>query len=329
MNDPQGCYNQSSLALVLELPLGDTVVSFLPITMWIAPAGTTDLDFSSFCNGQPTSDQLKDLEWVQVKIGCAPEQIVVLCGGAHAKRMQYALKHRGALTINKAQGYTIHNVAVEISPDSAPWESGQVIVTLSRTRCARDTIIVGQNIEWEKNKLWNVLCTPTQWTRFEERILALITLNQNGQVPQLRSTDYHHIYPFRVRDILIPTETVVYVYIIISKSNTNFNYIGKTMNISQRLSIHNSAHGAVDTACITRRPYALAGLISCVELEKNVRLALEQNWRVLREQSILRNDSPYSIVRLGELVAQRHNQILLETGNLQQCVWQCFLEDDA
>ncbi len=93
MNDPQGRYNQSSLALLMDLPQGQTVVSILPITMWIAPAGTTDLDFASFCNGQPMSGQLKDLEWVQVKIGCAPEQIVVLCGGAHAKRMQYALKH--------------------------------------------------------------------------------------------------------------------------------------------------------------------------------------------------------------------------------------------
>ncbi len=45
MNDPRGCYNQSSLALLLELPQGRTVKSFLPITMWIAPAGTTDLDF--------------------------------------------------------------------------------------------------------------------------------------------------------------------------------------------------------------------------------------------------------------------------------------------
>ncbi len=43
----------------------------------------------------------------------------------------------------------------------------------------------------------------------------------------------------------------------------------------------------------------------------------------------MRNDSLYSIVRLGELVAQRHNQILLNTGNMQQCVWQCFLEGDA
>ncbi len=63
--------------------------------MWIAPAGTTDFDFTSFPNGHPSSDQLKDLEWLEVKNGCSPEQIVVLYGGsqAKAKRMQYALKH--------------------------------------------------------------------------------------------------------------------------------------------------------------------------------------------------------------------------------------------
>ncbi len=128
---------------------------------------------------------------------------------------------------------------------------------------------------------------------------------------------------------MIPTETIGYIYIIISKCDTNFTFISESLNISQRLSIHNSGQGAVDTACITHPPYALAGPISCVGSETNVRLALELNWRVLKEQSILRNDTPYSIVRLGELVAQRHNQILLNTGNTQQCVWQCFLEDDA
>ena len=88
--------------------------------MWIAPAGTTDLDLLSFPDGRPTPEYLKDLEWVKVKIGCAPEQIVVGCGGRiHAKRRQYALKHWDSLTINKAQGYTLNNVAVEISPKSS------------------------------------------------------------------------------------------------------------------------------------------------------------------------------------------------------------------
>jgi hypothetical protein len=140
------------------------------------------------------------------------------------------------LTINKAQGYTIHHVAVEISPTSATWESGQVIVTLSRTRQACGTIIVGKNINWVKQKLWDVLCTPTQWTRLKQQTLALITINQFGPVPQLLSTDYHCDYPFRVKDMLIPTDTIGYVYIVISKTNTNFTYIGETKDISQRLS---------------------------------------------------------------------------------------------
>ncbi len=87
--DPRGCYNQSSLALQLSLPPQNTVESFQPITMWIAPAGTTNLDFTRFHNGQLTLDQLKELEWIEVKFGCAPEQIVVCCGGFYAKRVQY------------------------------------------------------------------------------------------------------------------------------------------------------------------------------------------------------------------------------------------------
>ncbi len=42
MNDPPGQYNQSSLALLLELPKEHTVESFLPIAMWITPAGITN-----------------------------------------------------------------------------------------------------------------------------------------------------------------------------------------------------------------------------------------------------------------------------------------------
>ena len=86
---------------MLDLPSSCIIESFLPISMWIAPAGTTDLDFTSFPNGHPSSYQLKDLEWLEVKIICAPEQIVVLCGGSQAKSMKYALKHQGALTINE------------------------------------------------------------------------------------------------------------------------------------------------------------------------------------------------------------------------------------
>jgi hypothetical protein len=156
----------------------------------------------------------------------------------------------------------------------------------------------------------------------------LITLNQFVPVPQLLLTDYHHIYPFRVKvkDMLIPTETAGYVYIIISKRDANFTYIGETQNISQRFNQDNSGHAvSSDASPINLCPYALAGLISSVGLVRSVRLALERIWRVLHDQS--NYDSQHAIVKLGELVAQQHNQYLHELGNIQQFVWQCLLED--
>jgi hypothetical protein len=325
-SDPRGHYNQSSLTLLLNLSPWNTVETFQPITMWIAPARTTNLDFMRFHNSGPTLDQLKELEWIEVKIGCSPKQIVVCCGGFYAKCVQCALNHCGALTINKVQGYTIHHVAVEISTASAPWESGQVIVNLSRTIQAWDTIIVGQNIDWVKKFIWDILCTPTRWKCLKELNLSLITLSQFGPVPQLLLTDYHRVYPFRFKDMLIPTEMVGYVYMVISKRDANFTYIGESHNISQRFNQHNKGHAASSDATPTDlHPYALTGLISSLGLVRSVRLALEQKWRVLRNQSNC--NSPYAIVKLGELVAQQHNQYLHELGNIGQCVWQYFLED--
>ena len=51
----------------------------------------------------------------------------------------------------------------------------------------------------------------------------------------------------------------------------------------------------------------MAGLISSVRLEASVRMAVEQKWRLLCEQSLSHNDSPYAFVRLGESVSQFHN----------------------
>ena len=50
--------------------------------------------------------------------------------------MDDALKHVGALTINKSQGETIHpGIAVEISStETSPWKKEQVVDIFSRTK---------------------------------------------------------------------------------------------------------------------------------------------------------------------------------------------------
>ncbi len=127
---------------------------------------------------------------------------------------------------------------------------------------------------------------------------------------------------------MIPTEYVGFVYIIISKSGPNFTYIGQTQSIIQRLDSHDRGHGAIDTACIERLPYALVGLISSVGLDASVRMAVEKKWRLLREQSLSHNDFPYAIVRLGESVSQFHNHYLFDSDDMHQCVWKCFIENN-
>jgi hypothetical protein len=67
--------------------------------------------------------------------------------------------------------------------------------------------------------------------------LSLITHNQFGPVPQLLLTDYHCVYPFRVEYMLIPTETVGFFYIIISKIRPILPALGKP-KISAKGSIH-------------------------------------------------------------------------------------------
>ena len=83
---------------------------------------------------RPTRDRLSHLGWRETTIGVAAEREVNARGGLVAKRLQYALKHISATTIDKSQGATLpYGLAVEISRKYALWETGHVVVLLSRS----------------------------------------------------------------------------------------------------------------------------------------------------------------------------------------------------
>ena len=85
--------------------------------------------------------------WKEAIVGCAAERDVNCQGGLVARRLQYSLKHIGATSINKSQGATLrYGIAVEISEQYSPWESGQIVVSLSRLETSKYTIIVGEKI---------------------------------------------------------------------------------------------------------------------------------------------------------------------------------------
>ena len=121
INDTRGCYNQSQLAFLLELPAQDSIDRFDGIPLWISPPGTQLIDFHK--DNIPSKEQLRTLGWEEVIIGVTPERLVKIRGRLQAKRLQYLLKHIGAITINKSQGETLASgLAVEITKDFSPWE---------------------------------------------------------------------------------------------------------------------------------------------------------------------------------------------------------------
>ena len=186
INERNNQFMQSNLALLVDLPPQEVLDNFGQIKVWIAPPGTTHVDFLQEGAERPTKAQLKDWKWNEVSIGVAPERNVVARGGFQARRRQYSLKHVGALTINKSQGETIPaGIAVEISAtDTCPWEKEQVVVMFSRTKTANAMVIIG-DVRWVAQKLWELITTANQWTQMMESILDMVTINsdRNREAP--------------------------------------------------------------------------------------------------------------------------------------------------
>ena len=98
------------------------------------------------------------------------------------KRRQYGLQHRVTNTIHGAQGQTLPKMATEINSNDADfniWDKGQLIVILTRTKKAKDTIFVG-NKQATLDALRTILLSRTQWTDFIEHVLNVITVNQDS-----------------------------------------------------------------------------------------------------------------------------------------------------
>eukprot|EP00957_Ditylum_brightwellii_P205352 15343501-Ditylum_brightwellii.AAC.1 len=118
----------------------------------IAPLGTHHIEFDH--HNLPSREQLNEAGWKEVRIGVAPEKSVPACYGIQTKRLQYNLKHIGAITINKVQGATLPlGLAVEINEEYSPWEGGKIIVAISRTNTSQMTIIVGER-NFAIQKMW-------------------------------------------------------------------------------------------------------------------------------------------------------------------------------
>ena len=137
-------------------------------------------------------------------------------------------------------GDTLATMATEISrrqTNFKMWDKGQMVVILSRTRRARDTIFVG-NQEESINALADLLLVRTQWTDYIEHILSFITITNHNDNSTSTTHETRHMpyinnstFPYRICDTPLPECNTGYVYMILSLQNKSFVYIGKTFSI--------------------------------------------------------------------------------------------------
>ena len=325
-------YNQSNIAILFDMPSSTALNSFASIALLVAPSGTDQIDFLDN-EEPPTKEQLINRGWKEVSVGLAPEQNVTCRNGIQAKRKQYALKHIGATTVHKAMGATIVNgLAFECSSDStSPWERSQAIVGFSRTKTSAAMIVVGDR-EYAMRRIWQIITLPTQWTLMMENILEMVTINAETpananliQQQQQHSLRYSLYYPFQVRNAMIPSDSTGFVYILISRRNKNFTYIGETENLCQRITEHQTGHGAIGTANPMDRPFQIAGYVAGLKhLTETQRMGLENQWRYYRNQ--LLNDDPYEIINQGLRVVQNENANAEVNGRPERINFVCLVE---
>ena len=190
------------------------------------------------------------------------------------------------------------------------WDKGQMIVILSRTKLAKDTIFVGDKND-TLSALKHLLTRRTQWTDYMEEVLELITINSET----VNDTEIRNrvmttsSFPYRIKDITLPQCNTGYVYMLLSMKDRNFTYIGKTFSIRTRIKQHNSGIGSTSTEPMHLRPYALFAYICGFNKNNDLMLYIERVWKEKRDQ-LIRNgvNDPKAWAYCGEEIINIINE---------------------
>ena len=246
----------------------------------MAPPGKKEIIFD---NNNPEEFYIQQ-GFKKVKIGTAPERPCQIKNNVQGIRKQYGLKHYVSGTLHSMMGDTLTSMATEISHRNSNfnlWERGQLVVLLSRTRYARDTIFVGSKSD-TLHALKELVTKKCQWIDFIEDILSMISTGSSRRLERPMMTQRH--FPFRIRDAELPQCNSGFVYMLISLRQMDFIYIGETQNIVKRLKEHNQGNGSRTTTPDHLCPWAIVGYICGFQGHKTLRMSIEQRWKIERDR---------------------------------------------
>jgi predicted GIY-YIG superfamily endonuclease len=288
-NHPNGFFSQAQMCLLFELPSQCDLDNWRSIKVLVAPPGLKVIVF----NEQKNKIEYLNQGYKEVKIGIAPQRTQSLANNIQGKRKQYGLKHHVSSTIHAAMGDTLIHMATSISntdPNFNIWDKGQLVVLLSRTNYAIDSIFVGPKEE-TLAAFRTLLTLKSQWSDYIEDVLELVTINsmnntRNDPIQQPRTLTPRS-FPFRMCDFPLPQCSSGYVYMLVSLRQQNYVYIGTTQCIRSRIQQHNCGNGAIETAPAYLRPFALFAYICGFNgSRRDLRYYIERKWKDQRDQLI-------------------------------------------
>ena len=277
-------FSQSQLALCYDVPPQDDVDRFRRIKILIFPS-TLKLDSFDFDPAESKDHFINELGFREVSISCSPERQVYL-DNTRAKRQQYGLKHYVTGTIHSAMGDTYFKMAVSVSDSQDQfklWDSGQLIVILSRTRIMKNTIFVGPKQETIRG-LISLLTKRTQWIDYMDQVVDVISLKE--EATPTNSTLDQNYFPYRIKDISLPQDQTGAVYFLLSKKDMNFVYIDFTFCLRTRLISHNQGHDSRSYPPYHLRPFVLIAYICGCNRNRDLMEYLKTTWWDHRDNNV-------------------------------------------
>ena len=279
-------FSQAQMCLLFDLPEQIDLDNWRRIKVLVAPAGMKEIIFDD----EKSKDDYIAEGFKELSIGIAPQWTQHFSNNIQGKRKQYGLKHNVSATIHCAMGDTLTYMATSISNTDQNlniWDKGQLVVLLSRTKYAKNSIFVGPKQE-TLAAFRHMMTLKSQWSEYIEDVLELVTINSDNNignyVPRTLSPTS---YPFRICDIPLPQCRTGYVYMLVSLRHQNFTYIGTTNCIRSRIQQHNCGNGAIETAPAYLRPFALFSYICGFGgHRRDLRYYIERKWKEHRDQLI-------------------------------------------
>ena len=268
-------------AILFELPSQEDLDQFAPIKILLAPPGCKEVIFIPGTE----KEYYFDRGFKEISVTCTPHRVHILPNNMQGVRMQYGLQHYVAGTIHSIMGDTLPSLATTFSNsnrDYGMWDKGQLLVIISRTKLAENTIFVGEKSD-TLDALESILKNRTQWTDHMENILQVVTINheenENQRNNLQRGEMDHSSFPYQPSQVSLPTDASGYVYMLISLRQKDYFYIGKTFDLHQRLRAHQSGYGSISTQPEHLRPYAYFAFVCGFDGNNSLMYYLESKWK--------------------------------------------------